>query len=1080
LSAETDPLTLTWQWTGIEDCVRIRPVGGGSITVNGTSYAADADLWFAPETSLSVSATDGTGTFTAWYGDFGSGKSTDATLALAAKTGTTIWGVFSDATSVAKSYSGADNGFWDVASNWTPAGVPTPVDDVTITSKKAKSYGVATARNLTLSAGALAIGGASAATTTAQTAPADAAIVDCGLVVVSNLVATGASAISFGARRQTADLLCASIGGGLSLAGSSTLAVYAPAYDGALDVGGKIPLTNYYGSAFSVEVGDDLTLDGTAKVYPESDIVTGNSVRFEVGGDVTVGASASFDATTRGWGWINYVNEGFTDPRYTKISGNYYTLSQGYGYDWTLGGVYGADGNGTASGFPRKAYGFAYAPYLNGGPDGPYSPCRGGGTVWIKTAGTFTLNGSIVANGGTGGGTSSKSAGGGVWICADEFEAGSSAYIRANGDSGGNANTAPGTGGRISIALGVSDADLAALARGETPSRLSYSDTITLVTATASGGSRTYEGVTARQPDGTLTTVMGAMSSYPLAVASSPIEVVADGLDYSLTYVTVGDPWSATAPTYAFDPASHGTVRYSCAGWVISNSTEQIASGFGTTASFTPDTGPFYLTWLWEGPETAKTVISNDGELGGVSVNGGEAGASTSAWSFVEGSVSISATPAAGAEFLHWVGDVPCGQAKANPIVLPSAEPRSLTAIFRVAEAATARTWIGAANAAGRWEDPSKWSPANIPGFGDEVYVPAGICLASNYLECASLTLSGAAQLKVGASATKLLEEAALVVHGDLSMTNSATLDVSAASYYRFGRLSVGGDLALGGANTLTVCAGPITETRTFATGAGFVNVGGDFSVLGTSTVIPVCSAYTGGSVVFHVGGKFTLGAEARFHCPEKGWARDTGIVPNCICPGVGLEYTIGGGYGGTGWGANSTYGKTYGFANAPIHPGAPKGAYYYQRAGGGLVRVHAGRVILEGTINARASMDTSWAGGAAGGGVWITSAGKISFGDGAFVTVKGGHGTNYTSEGGGGRIAFGAGLTDGDVAELAETGELARLKERNILGYDAFTNRYPSVSIDISCGRNTVVPPHAGTFRFLDARKKGTMVLMR
>ena len=1079
LSAETDPLTLTWQWTGIEDCVRIRPVGGGSITVNGTAYAADADLWFATGTPLTISATSGTGTFSSWYGDFGTGHSTDATLAISAHPGLTVWGVFSDASTVAKSYVGADNGFWDVASNWTPAGVPTPMDEVTVSSKQVKSYGLSAMKSLTLSAGKLAVGGASAATTTAQTRPTDADIFDCGLVVVSNLSATGASAISIGARRQKADLLCATIGGDLSLAGSSTLSVYAPAYEGPLGGDGKIPLTNYYHSAFPVSIGGNLELAGTSVVYPESDIVTGNSVRFDVGGDVTVGASASFNATTRGWGWINYVDEGYTDPRYTKKDGNYYTLSTGYGYSYTLGGVYGADGSGTQSGFPRKAYGFAYAPYLNGGPDGTYSPCRGGGTVWVKTAGLFTLNGSIVANGGTGESTSSKSAGGGVWICADDFEAGSGASIRANGEGGGG-NNAPGTGGRISIALAVSDADLDALARGETPSRLSYSDTITIVTATATGGSRTENGVTVQQPDGTLTTVMGAVSSYPLAVASSPLTVVADGLDYSLVSVPVGQLWSATAPSYAFAPSYPNTVRYSCAGWVISNSTEQVAAGFGTTASFTPELGPFFLTWIWSDCETASTALSNDGELGGVAVNGGEAGASTSAWSVVEGSVSLSATPAAGAEFLYWVGDVPCGQAKANPIVLPSDEPRSLTAIFRAAEAATARTWVGAANAVGRWEDPSKWSPANIPGFNDEVSVPTGTCLASNYIECASLSLSGAAKLKVGTTATKLLEEVAVVVHGDLTMTNTATLDISASSNYRFGRLTVGDDLVLAGTNTLTVCAGPITETRTFATGAGFVNVGGNFSVLGKSTVIPVSSPYTGGSVVFRVAQTFTLGPTAKFFCPEKGYARVDGRIPITLCPGRGNSFTIGGGYGGTGWGADATYGKTYGFANAPIHPGAPNGGYSYNLSGSGLVRVHAQRVHFRGAVNAKGYEGSATYGGPSGGGVWITSAGSIRFGDGASVTVKGGAGTNYTSEGGGGRIAFGIGLSDTDIAELAETGELHRLPAKNILGLDAFSSAYPNVSIDISCGRGTVVAPHVGTFRFLDARRKGTMVLLK
>ncbi len=1107
LSAETDPLTLTWQWTGIEDLVRIRPVGGGSINVNGTAYAADTDVWFATGTPLAISAASGTGTFSAWYGDFGTGHSTDATLALAAHPGMTIWGVFSDAAAVAKSYVGADNGFWDVASNWSPAGVPTPMDEVAISSKQVKSYGLSAMKSLTLSAGKLAVGGASAATTTAQTRPTDANIVDCGLVVVSNLSATGASAISIGARRQKADLLCATIGGNLSLAGSSTLAVYAPAYDGPLGGDGKIPLTNYYHSAFPVTIGGNMELDGTAVVYPESDIVTGNSVRFDVGGDVTVGATASFNATTRGWGWISYVDEGYTDPRYTKKDGNYYTLSPGYGYSWNLGGVYGADGNGTQSGYPRKAYGLAYAPYLNGGPDGAYSTCRGGGTVWVKTAGLFTLNGSIVANGGSGPSTSSKSAGGGVWICADDFEAGSGASIRANGESGGNDNNAPGTGGRISIALAVSDADLDALARGETPSRLSYSDTITIVTATAAGGSRTSSGLTTYQPDGTLTTVMGAVSTYPLAVFSSPLTVQAEGLDYSLTNVTVGVAWSATAPAQAFAPAYPGTVRYACAGWVISNSTEQVAAGNGTTASFTPETGPFSLTWLWEGRETAGTVLSNDGELGVVAVSGGEGAASVSVWTAEAGTVSLSATPASGAEFLYWVGDVPYGQAKANPMSISANQPFFVTAVFRAAEAPTMRTWVGAAGAVGSWDDPAKWSPANIPGAYDDVVVPQGYVLATNRLEAGSLTISGSGVVSVGAklnwdyrgqgvgyydyawngasqsmvgryTGTKL-GEAALIVAGNVIVTNAGQLAIGARNQTYHSTFSIGGDLVVCGAASqsarLLIASGTTNETFSIDVGATPATIGGTFRVGTNGTAYVWSEQYTGGSVTIRAGKKFIVEAGGTVNATQSGFYRFSDRYPISLAPGLGGEYTPGGGYGGhgIGWSSGSAYANTYGFPYAPIHAGSSAGLYSSVRPAGGLIRVHAEKIAVAGTLVANGGASSS------GGGIWLTSRSVPAFAAGASLSARGGDRcTGAGAPGGGGRIAICMGLTDAQIAEMAATGVVAGRNMEKYLVTEAFSAANPDVSVDVAAGEGFA--SGLGTFHVLDMRQAATFLLLR
>ena len=1119
IASAADPLVLTWNWSTVEDLVRIRPVGGGTITVNGTDYATSADIWVASGAALSVSATDGTGAFAAWYGDFAGGKSTASTLSLTATPGMTIYGVFSDVTGATKSYVGANDGFWDVDANWSPAGVPSPLDDVTIASKQVKSYGVAVAKSLTLSAGKLAVGGASATTTTAQTAPTDFSFAGSGLCLAGNLSATGASAISVGASRQTVPLLCATVGGDLSLAGTTTLTVYAPEYDGVLDDGGKIPLVNLYFSAFSFAVGGDMVLDGSSVVYPDSDIVSGNPVRFDVTGDVSVGASASFNATTRGWGWIQYT-DGVGDSRATKkdASGStyYYTLSTGFGSSYTRGGVYGADGLGAQSGYPRLAYGFAYAPYLNGGPDGCYSPCRGGGTVWVKTGGTFTLNGKIYAKGGSGSGTSSKSAGGGVWICAEDFVAGENGAINANGENGGNADYAPGTGGRVSIALGVTDADLDALARGETPSGLTYSDTITLVTATATGGSRNNNGNITYNPDGTLSTVMGALSSYPMTVSSSPVAVMAEGLDYSTVNVDVGVPYAVTAPAYAFDPSYPNTVRYACAGWVVSNATAEVASGVGTTASFTPETGPFFLTWLWNGRETAAEAVANDSALGTVSANGGAAGATASAWVAEAGTATLSATPAAEAEFLYWVGEVPYGKSKDNPLSFAAAEPRNVMAVFRTADAPATRTWKrNGGRQGGDWLDPANWDPANIPGLDDDVVIAradgdtnviwACYVSATNYVEVKSLSIGGGAILRIASKANdsyeyrrdciftedynsaisgKMAGEAALVVSGNVTVTNTAAIRIGGRKQAFSTTVAVGGDLVMDG-GAMAVFGRPIDHAAgfDFTNGTGRVTVGGTLGLYGASVFYPCCEPYTGGGIVFHAG-NLEIGEPAAINASSRGWCRDTDRSPISTAPGLGYAHTIGGGYGGYGGNHDATYGLTYGSEYAPILPGSSGGSYGYVQPAGGLIRIHAHKATIAGTLNANGGRYSS------GGGIWLTTAKGLEIASTALFTARGGFGhddnnpANRGAAGGGGRIALWSGISDAQIDELARTGTLSAWSASKFASADiseAFLAAHPSsVAVGPKVTDDPAYTDGDGTFRYLAIPPSGFVIYVR
>ena len=1079
---ETDPLTLVWQWTQVEDLVRVRPVGGGTITVGDTTTASDLDLWITAGRSVEVAANEGTGSFVGWYGDFAGGRTGGFSLFTEVIPGLTVWGVFSDAESVAKSYVGENGGRWDVAENWSPAGVPTPVDDVTIAGRQVKSFGMTAAKSLTLTAGKLGIGG-DATDTTAQTLPTAFKVSGCGLYVSGDVVATGASELSIGARRMTTPIWSAEVAGDVRLSGTTKMSVYATPYAGEVNFEGKIELPSYYDSAFAFTVGGALTLDDSASVYPEAELLTGNPVRFDVAGDVFIGEKASFNATTRGWGWVSWVNEGL-DPRYLGKEGSYFTLSPGYGSSYTFGGAYGG-GNATA---PRKAFGFAYAPYLSGGVDGAYSICRAGGQVWIKTPGTITLKGMIVANGGTGPSTSSKSSGGGVWLIAKRFVGGPAAMIQADGGEWGQEINSSGCGGRVSIALGVSDDDLAALARGDRPDGLSYSDSISLVNASALGARSTSDGHGGynKAPDGTLTTVIGEIDAYPLEFVSVPVQCLAEGLSYATTNVDKGVQWCQAIGEKGYDPTDPQRVRYTLSHWVISNSTEEVARGTGSNVTFLPDKGPFTLTLHWTNRETRGRVEPNDAALGSVRVGSGAAGAAADVWNAEGTPFVFEAVPADGAEFLYWTGDVPYGKATESQIEVEADKPANLRPIFRVREAACTRTWKGAAKTVKDWNAPANWEPANIPGFDDDVIVPQGTADATNAIIVGSLTVSGAAKVQVAQAAAKSrLEEGLLTVARDVVLTDTAALALGVKGGVIRCNAHIGGDFTLAGASTFSIAAGRIEGAFTHATGSGEVRVGGHLDVRGESVIRPYSERYAGGSIVFRVN-RLTLAEAASFDAVNAGYRYyDDGRNPTSWGPGSGSTYQIGAGYGGYGIGYSNSKGLTYGFEYAPVQPGSAKGSYVVSggfvsntMGGGGLIRIHAQYATLAGTLDATGDLSSS------GGGIWVTCGRRLEVLPTAVFKAQGGvRCTGAGSPGGGGRIALVWPVVEADVQELAETGEIARWREMAQRDETAkFLAEHPDVTVNVECGEPDKFPNdiYRGTFRVLNAVRYGLMIQVR
>ena len=962
--------------------------------------------------------------------------------------------------------AGGDGSDWHDPANWSPAGVPTLANTAYIESGTAYIPSNAVAARIVVAEGCGLYLGSTGTVTAAIGAFPTAETNRClSLALTENLLCSGGMAL--GGRWQVErDViitnLTVDVGGDFVLSGAGNCAIYANTMTNA------ITWTNLYRTAAMVNVAGDLKVLDNAILYPTADRLTGNPVRFRCQ-NFQLDVGATVNAQNRGWGWITYTNAAQIDPRrstYGTYGASRFTLapnSLSIG-DWGAGAGYAC---------PYK-----YAPFAPGTQSAAYhTPSDGGGQFWLRAAGTATVNGIIRANGYHN--AYSGNSGGGIWLAMETLAAGASAQLISTGGRNTHGGGTGGKGGSISIAIGLSDAELERLGIGETPAEigLAYADEINEIAHTVQGGGNGYNDVDGNPTyaaSGTATAVYGSDAGLPVTVRSATDEMGAPQPGYGTVAYARQSVQTFACEGYGYDPANPANVRFTCVGYVVSNSTEEVTRG--TTDNFTITIGnrPLYVYWIWGDRHVRMPVCVP--EHATVKANNTEFTQSGALW-LTEETVPVLETIAeTGHEFLCWEGEITYGNAKSNPLTLPAGTPRQVCPVVRAIQPATARAWKGGTK---EWTDASNWEPSGLPGHQDTITVASGICLVSNYLECAALSLGGSAALRVASAASPLLEEAVLVVNGDLTMTNTASLIVAPQNYYRHGRLTVGGSLSLLGDNKLTVSAGPTNTTFfTYAHGAGFVDVAGDFTVQGKSVVNPNCEPYTGGTVVFRVGGKFTLGRDASFDVTERGFARVAGRSPICLAPGVGLSYIIGGGYGGRGGGYNGTYGRTYGFKNAPDHPGSPKGDYYYERAGAGLIRIHAGAVDLNGLL--KASPESSWAGSPSGGGIWVTSERKLVVSTNAVLTVRGGTGSTYNSYGGGGRIALGAFLGKTDIEALAETGEAVSVRPSGYLGYDDFTNRYGAVSINFAYGGGATTGVNAGTFTFLDGSRHGTCIILR
>ena len=824
------------------------------------------------------------------------------------------------------------------------------------------------------------------------------------------LLDNGSLALHGGRSTPSITNLNLSVGGDLILSGASELCVAAAAYDGE-----DCSLTNLYNTATRLKIGGALELSDTAVLYTVCDQKVGSPVRIDCA-SFALGASARVNADESGWHWLAEAKDGRRAFKTGERS--MYTFAYGPGHDSSrTGGGYGGGGSNdgivTAPGY-GAAYGYAYAPYLPGSPSGGDSgwtldygslggQCRGGGVFWLVAKGTVTLEGRISATVPRVGWQAAS--GGSVWIAADDFVVGDQASVDVSGgDAGASTPTAAGGGGRVSFAKRVSEADLAALARGEKPEGYLYTDELKIMSVDVSGGTSTASD--AAQP-GTATFVMPAAATHVLTIDGDPVLATEVKPRYGAHPLEEGTVQTFSAPVYGIDPED-ARRRHRCLGYVVSNETAEVDARADVQGELTVGSTDLTLTWRWDETEyPAYLDVSGSGHL---ELFGETHGSATTAYIKASEANVLTAVPDAGHEFLCWFGEVDEAD-RCNPALpLDARRQQHVKAVFRVAGAVGTRVWRSGVT--GGFADAANWEDGIVPGVADAIVVTSGTCLIPDYVRCASLTVSGDG--KVVSERQQQTDDVyvtcGLRVTGDVRLSDEAVLQLGATdgTSQIYNTLEVDGNLVLEDSSALHVAAGRRTGVHTWETGCGFVRVGGSFILKDTSAFLPNCDGYYGGGVTTTVGGLFAVAVGARVDADGRGMGEYDVLGWNTGVGDHGSRAPCHFGQG-TSYGSevHTPQGKTYDNAFVPLMPGQQnrEGNTRICR-GGGVVRIFAGMMRIDGTVTANGlSCD---GGNTSGGSIWLVSQNALSFGASSVLSAQGAYSDTWPTMGasGGGCVA--------------------------------------------------------------------------
>ena len=850
-----------------------------------------------------------------------------------------------------------------------------------------------------------------------------------------------------------------------------------------------------------VEIGGALSIADGAILYVHCEDIMGSHVRFAMKSAVIDG---TIDANARGWNhfraekFIPGIGPIFENS-YGSNGSIYYTFSYGPGASFS-GASHGGSG-GASSGLRAKAYGNPYAPCLPGSPSGVVSaPDAGGGVIRMHAKEAFALNGTLAAKG-INHSVYNASAGGSIWITAQHFDRGPDSVLDARGgsiDGGGK-----GAGGRIAIGEGLQDEDIAALATETLPDHVTATDYSgnALVTG-GKGGRDSVTGDPLYAPSGTAfyLTRDDVFVSVSVSTDITGVPTLKPTPGWGVNTFPVGEPLTLTTPPIGTDPAFDDRERYLCTGYTISNATQDVLSGKESEFQLPTDIeGPFWVIWHY-GTKEYKTNF--EPTEGGTLTGDGVVDGKGLYWKVLGTNLpAVEAVADKGHEFLFWTGDVPYGKARENPLQLTVDRQRDLKAVFRAIEDPVVRTWKK--NATGEWLDPANWGPTeNLPGFADTVVVDSGVCWAPNHVECGNLTVKGNGILRLCSDdpdswrnngpvnnwkdisrAPDGLEEVSLLVADDLLISEKGQLGIGYVHQPWQGRIVIGNDLRLSETGVLAATAGPVDGADfTHAKGCGQFTVGGTLEIGPGATFHPNSDPYTGGSFAIHAN-RLLVHEGGAIDAMRRGYG-DNGdsTFRKSIAPGRGRSNNIGGGYGSKGVKAQGIYGQTYGQTNAPTQPGSPNGGYPDYYPGGGLIRVHADQIELDGSLLAAGTLDNWLSSGPSGGGIWLTAR-WFHFGPHAVLNAVGSHSVrngqnDLKPQGGGGRIAIEKGLSPEAIDHLAATDELPAGKQKHVVDAAGFAKLYPYVTVDLR--RGDYAEGCDGTFVYLDAVPQGTMLMLR
>ena len=473
--------TLTWELATLQHAIDVSATVGGAIATNAIGNASS--VWQDDGAALSFSAVPDDGyVFKGWYGEVETSWVTNTAVAFTANRPRMIRALFAPTAAGSRTWTGGGDGSdWLDPANWSPAGLPGVAETVTIpagATVRASLCAPLEVGSLTVAYGAsLTLVRDLSVATTYDTIPANATALDklpVALKVNGDFDLGGSLTIGF---RNTYAQFDLDVAGDFALGTNAVATLYA-GYAAVSDASGA----GWAEGGGRVRVGGAMTIADGAKLKPFCDAIWGAPVVFSAS-SVTIAEGGAIDAYAAGWGktYIGGVTYSGSPNRADWKTSNSY-----------CGGTYaGVGGYSKSTAASQVTYGNPFAPYMPGSPGMYNHTYYGGGAVRIHVSGSFRCDGAVSADGYAPGTVSAGGgSGGSVWITCGRFESGAAASITAKGGSRESGDRGAGGGGRICIAKGLTQAQIAQLYATGTCDRLARMTAIDLMDDNAARPSR--------------------------------------------------------------------------------------------------------------------------------------------------------------------------------------------------------------------------------------------------------------------------------------------------------------------------------------------------------------------------------------------------------------------------------------------------------------------------------------------------------------------------------------------------------------------------------------------------------------